>query len=89
MCSENSTSSCPSQGLSLCFSLKHFVVDSLGTIGDSKVRYSSLKSVAPRCSGTREADNIAQGCRAALPVTDMGFVCRLRVLDPLIVAWIK
>gem|GEM_PF-3314794 len=38
MCSENSTSSCPSQGLSLCFSLKHFVVDSLGTIGESKVR---------------------------------------------------
>ncbi len=38
MCSENGTSSCPSQGLSLCFSLKHFVVDSLGTIGESKVR---------------------------------------------------
>ena len=38
MCSENSTSSCPSQGLSLCFSLKHLVVDSLGTIGESKVR---------------------------------------------------
>ena len=38
MCSENSTSSCSSQGLSLCFSLKHFVVDSLGTIGESKVR---------------------------------------------------
>ena len=69
MCSENSTSSCPSQGLSLCFSLKHFVVDSLGTIGESKVRQSSLKSVAPRCRGTREAGNVAQECRTSLPGT--------------------
>ena len=49
----------------------------------------SPKGVAPRCRGTKKAGNVAQGCRAALPGNDMGFLCRLRVLDPLIVAWIK
>ena len=49
----------------------------------------SPKGVAPHCRGTREAGNVAQGCRAALLGNDMGFLCRLRVLDPLIVAWIK
>ena len=49
----------------------------------------SPKGVAPRCRGTKKAGNVAQGCRAALLGNDMGFLCRLRVLDPLIVAWIK
>ena len=49
----------------------------------------SLKGAAQHCRGTKKADNVAQGCRAALPGNDMGFLCRLRVLDPLIVAWIK
>ena len=49
----------------------------------------SLKGAAQHCRGTKKAGNVAQGCRAALPGNDMGFLCRLRVLDPLIVAWIK